>query len=76
MTIPDWLCIGAGKSGTTSLAVQLAHHPDVFVSPVKEPRHFLSVGSAATYCGPWDDELESFRHAGEGAPVRWLHQVV
>jgi len=24
----------------------------------------------------WDDELETFRHAGEGAPVRWLHQVV
>ncbi len=24
----------------------------------------------------WDDELESFRYAGEGAPVRWLHQVV
>jgi hypothetical protein len=25
---------------------------------------------------PWDDELETFRHAGEGVPVRWLHQVV
>ncbi len=25
---------------------------------------------------PWDDELETFRYAGEGAPVRWLHQVV
>ncbi len=25
---------------------------------------------------PWDDELEPFRCAGEGAPVRWLHQVV
>lgn len=24
----------------------------------------------------WDDELEAFRHAGDGAPVRWLHQVV
>ncbi len=24
---------------------------------------------------PWDAELEPFRHAGEGAPVRWLHQV-
>jgi hypothetical protein len=24
----------------------------------------------------WDDELESFRHAGDGAGVRWLHQVV
>jgi hypothetical protein len=25
---------------------------------------------------PWDDELETFRWAGEGAPVRWLHEVV
>ena len=25
---------------------------------------------------PWDEELEPFRYAGEGAPVRWLHQVV
>ncbi len=25
---------------------------------------------------PWDDELETFRHAGEGSAVRWLHQVV
>jgi len=24
----------------------------------------------------WDDELEIFRHAGDGAPVRWLHEVV
>lgn len=23
----------------------------------------------------WDDELEPFRYAGEGAPVRWLHKV-
>lgn len=25
---------------------------------------------------PWDDELETFRQACEGAAVRWLHQVV
>ena len=25
---------------------------------------------------PWDAELEPFRYAGEGAPVRWLHKVV
>jgi hypothetical protein len=24
----------------------------------------------------WDDALEPFRYAGEGAPVRWLHHVV
>ena len=25
---------------------------------------------------PWDEELEPFRQAGDGAPVRWLHEVV
>ena len=24
----------------------------------------------------WDTELEPFRYAGDGAPVRWLHEVV
>jgi Protein of unknown function (DUF3145) len=24
----------------------------------------------------WDDALEAFRYAGDGAPVRWLHHVV
>lgn len=24
----------------------------------------------------WDGELEPFRYAGDGAPVRWLHEVV
>ncbi len=24
----------------------------------------------------WDEALEPFRHAGDGAPVRWLHHVV
>ncbi|HET7901090.1 MAG TPA: DUF3145 domain-containing protein [Candidatus Nanopelagicales bacterium] len=26
--------------------------------------------------GPWDEELEAFRVAGDGSAVRWLHQVV
>lgn len=24
---------------------------------------------------PWDEELEIYRHAGEGVPMRWLHRV-
>ena len=35
----------------------------------RPPRAPLALGQA------WDDELEPFRHASEGAPVRWLHQV-
>ncbi|MDO5034198.1 MAG: DUF3145 domain-containing protein [Actinomycetaceae bacterium] len=29
----------------------------------------LALGTA------WDDELEPFRYAGDGVPVRWLHRV-
>ena len=34
------------------------------------------VGELALALGEaWDEELEPFRHAAEGAPVRWLHRV-
>ena len=41
MTLPNFLVIGAGRSGTTSLQAYLAQHPDVFLSPVKAPSHFF-----------------------------------
>ena len=37
---PDFLVVGAAKSGTTSLFKYLNHHPDVFVPQVKECRFF------------------------------------
>lgn len=57
MTIaPDWIHIGSGKSGSTSLATYLRQHPQLFVSPVKEPRHFLSPGRRPAFTGPADEE--------------------
>ena len=44
MTLPDFLVIGAPKSGTTALHVALAGHPELFMSPVKEPKFFLTDG--------------------------------
>lgn len=38
--MPDFLVIGAAKSGTTSLYRYLDQHPDIFMSAVKEPRFF------------------------------------
>lgn len=38
-------------------------------------RQPLAEGIAELLGARWDDELEVFRHAGEGAPVRWLHKV-
>ena len=40
MTLPTFLVIGAARSGTTSLYHYLGQHPEVFMSPVKEPRYF------------------------------------
>lgn len=40
----DFMIIGAGKSGTTSLYYYLAQHPAVFLSPDKEPRYFMLPG--------------------------------
>ncbi len=40
VTLPNFLLVGAAKSGTTALYYQLKGHPDIFCSPVKEPCYF------------------------------------
>lgn len=40
MTMPNFFIIGAQKSGTTSLCNYLKQHPQVYMSPVKEPFFF------------------------------------
>src|SRR5215210_1250841 len=40
MTMPNFLIIGAEKSGTTALYHYLKQHPQVYMSPVKEPGFF------------------------------------
>lgn len=50
--LPNFLVIGAGKSGTTSLYHYLRQHPDVYMSPVKEPLFFAAEGGKISYPGP------------------------
>lgn len=40
MKKPNFFIIGAPKCGTTSLAAWLAEHPQIFMSPIKEPQFF------------------------------------
>ena len=42
MTIPNFLIIGAMRSGTTALYYYLEQHPEIYMSPVKEPNFFSS----------------------------------
>ena len=40
---PNLFVVGAAKAGTTSLAYYLQQHPDIYVSPFKEPHHFSRI---------------------------------
>jgi hypothetical protein len=54
MPLPDFLIIGAPKAGTTALHTALAQHPGLYMSPVKEPKFFLSDGPPPVRGGPGD----------------------
>ncbi|MEV8631607.1 sulfotransferase [Streptosporangium sp. NPDC051023] len=54
MPLPDFLTIGAPKAGTTALHAALSRHPGLLLSPVKEPKFFLSDGPPPTRGGPGD----------------------
>ena len=45
--LPTFLVIGASKTGTTSLHHYLSQHPDIYMSPEKEPGFFLFEGKPA-----------------------------
>jgi Sulfotransferase family len=54
MALPDFFVAGAPKAGTTALHVALASHPELFMSPVKEPKFFLTDGPPPGQGGPGD----------------------
>ena len=78
---PNFFIIGAGKSGTTSLYHYLKQHPQIFMSPVKEPKYFAFAGQRLNYTGPGDARivpettttreayLDLFREAGDQSAV-------
>jgi len=39
--LPNFLIVGTAKAGTTSLYYYLKRHPEVYMSPVKEPLFFI-----------------------------------
>jgi hypothetical protein len=44
MIMPNFLIIGAAKAGTTALYAALEQHPQVYMSPFKEPNFFAFEG--------------------------------
>jgi sulfotransferase family protein len=51
---PDFLVIGAARSGTTALFQYLAEHPRLFLTEPKEPHYFALAGTTPAFTGPGD----------------------
>ena len=73
MTMPNFLVIGAAKAGTTSLYSYLKDHPQIYMSPHKEPRFFALEGEPIDFQGPGDltrfrfvTDIESYHALFEG----------
>lgn len=58
--LPDFLVIGAGKSGTTSLDKYLNQHPQIFIPKTKEPNFFGYENVRAEDFNDGDDERKHF----------------
>src|SRR5262245_35065298 len=74
MKKPTFFIIGAPKCGTTSLAAWLADHPDIFMSPTKEPHYFNTdhkryLNSLAGYEQLFEDATD--RHSAVGEASVW-----
>ena len=57
MTMPNFLVIGVAKAGTTSLYHYLRQHPQIFMSPVKEPGFFTFLNNPPAFCGPGAENI-------------------
>jgi len=71
MTLPNFLLIGAAKSGTTALHDFIKQHPSIYMSPRKELRFFSNISSpppglSEDFIHPGVDTLEEYERYFDG----------
>jgi hypothetical protein len=77
--LPQFVIAGAPKAGTTALHAALATHPALYLSPVKEPKYYLTDGRPPPRSGQrgpgdahsareWIWRREEYRALFAGAP--------
>lgn len=63
---PTFLVVGVPKAGTTTLYHYLREHPEVFMSPAKEPTYFVPRKSRVA---TWEAYLALFADAGDAKAI-------
>ncbi len=85
MRAPNFLIIGAYRSGTTSLSRYLSQHPDIFLPSLQEPSyfafgpsgqrpHFMPMGADDPFRKPRTTDLDEYLElfAGAGNEVSYI----
>ena len=75
----DMIISGPSFAARSYPRIGIAYYPFIF----RDADHLLAYSKSPVFAEmvdellgrDWDAELEPFRLAGEGAPVRWLHKV-
>ncbi|MGQ0793465.1 MAG: sulfotransferase family protein [Deltaproteobacteria bacterium] len=57
--LPNFFIVGAAKSGTTSLWAYLNQHPQIYLSPVKEPKYLSCEANNFPHNGPGDASVDA-----------------
>lgn len=65
MKQPNFLIIGAQKCGTTALYDALRQHPEIYMSPVKEPFYFILNGTPPPFPIPSEEYRAQLRYTDE-----------
>lgn len=58
--LPNFLIVGAAKSGTTSFDRYLSDHPDIYIPPKKEAHYFSTPDFPPLFRGPGDDGMNLY----------------
>lgn len=56
--IPNFFVVGAARSGTTSLYNYLKQHPEIYLSPIKEPNYFAKDVDTSKFIKPFRKSLK------------------
>ncbi len=76
--LPNFFVVGTGKAGTTSLYHYLRQHPQIYMSPIKEPCYFASEIRAENHDSTlirWQSRQPP-KLLNDGKPVRPLGWLV
>jgi hypothetical protein len=63
--LPNFFIVGAPKAGTTSLYAYLGQHPQVYMSPVKEPSYFAPEQCRHDFIFSWPSYLKLYENVSD-----------